>query len=167
MLRFDELIVGGNNLRVKASEVNTVQRCYPQIYLACHKKHIRAASTAHRLSSRDSSLLVHLDSTAPVTTSKLASHMGVRGSTLSAAIAKLAKLGYLKRSQDSRDRRVAGLTLTAKGEEAMAETSVLDRERVHDLLARLTRAERKQALTGLELLAKAACQLGREGRTKE
>jgi len=81
---------------MKASHVTRVQCAYPQIYLACHVRHIRAASTAHRLSARDSSLLVHLSPTAPITPSKLAAHLGIRGSTLSAAIGKLASLGYLR-----------------------------------------------------------------------
>jgi len=143
---------------MKASHVTRVQCAYPQIYLACHVRHIRAASTAHRLSARDSSLLVHLSPTAPITPTELAAHLGIRGSTLSAAIGKLASLGYLRREPDIRDRRVAGLTLTAKGAEAMAETSVLDRERVGAVLAQLSSGELKRALEGLELLARASLQ---------
>lgn len=42
-----------------------VQRFYPWIYLACHVDHIRARSTDHRLSTRDASLLAHLDPSVP------------------------------------------------------------------------------------------------------
>ena len=47
------------------------------------------------------------------------------------------------------------LTLTQQGAKAMAETSVLDSERVAAVLLTLNRDERKQALEGL-LFAKAS-----------
>ena len=139
-------------------DVELVQRCYPQIYLACHKRHIRASSTAYRLSARDSSILVHLTETVPVTPTELAAHLSVRGSTLSAAIHRLERVGYLQRKRMPRDRRTVALTLTPQGAKAMAETSVLDSERVGAVLATLNRSERKRALEGLELLAKASLQ---------
>jgi DNA-binding MarR family transcriptional regulator len=141
---------------MNTSDVALVQRCYPQIYLACHKRHIRASSTAYRLSARDSSILVHLSETVPVTPTELAAHLSVRGSTLSAAIDRLGRLGYLRRSRMPRDRRNVALTLTPQGAEAMAATSVLDSERVNAVLARLSRNQRKRALEGLELLAEAS-----------
>jgi DNA-binding MarR family transcriptional regulator len=143
---------------MNASDVEMVQRCYPQIYLACHKRHIRASSTAYRLSGRDSSILVHLSESVSVTPTELATHLSIRGSTLSAAIQRLESLGYLQRKRIHKDRRSVALTLTAQGAKAMAETSVLDSERVAAVLARLTRSERKRALEGLELLAKASRQ---------
>jgi DNA-binding MarR family transcriptional regulator len=144
---------------MNASEVELVQRCYPQIYLACHKRHIRASSTAYRLSARDSSILVHLSESVPVTPTELAAHLSVRGSTLSAAIRRLEGLGYLLRKRIHQDRRSVALTLTPQGAKATAETSVLDSERVAAVLAELTRNERKRALEGLELLAKASRQI--------
>jgi len=150
---------------MNASAVELVQRCYPQIYLACHKRHIRASSTAYRLSARDSSILVHLNETVPVTPTQLAAHLSVRGSTLSAAIHRLEHLGYLQRKSMSRDRRSVALTLTPQGAKAMSATSVLDSERVGAVLARLNRNERKRALEGLELLAKASRQTMSENRS--
>ena len=141
------------------SDIERMQRCYPEIYLACHKRHIRASSTVYRLSSRDSSILMHLNQATPLTPSELASHLGVRGSTISAAINRLGKLGYLRRERMSQDRRTVALTLTPQGAKAMAETSVLDSERVAAVLAKLSRVERKRALEGLELLARASQQV--------
>ena len=144
---------------MKSSDVALVQRCYPQIYLACHKRHIRASSTPHRLSAQDSSLLVHLSPTHPMTPGQLAKHLGIGASTLSASTRRLAAMGYLRRDPDPRDRRVAALTLTSKGAAAMAETSVLDASRVALVLAQLSKAEARRALEGLELLAKASQQV--------
>ncbi|HWY59139.1 MAG TPA: MarR family winged helix-turn-helix transcriptional regulator [Terriglobales bacterium] len=152
---------------MKPSDVELVQRFYPQIYLACHKRHIRAASTKYRLSARDSSILVHLNETDPVTPTELAAHLSVRGSTLSAAIQRLEELGYLQRKKMPRDRRTVALTLTPQGAKAMAETSVLDSERVEGVLAKLKRDERKRALEGLELLARASRQTMTEADSKE
>jgi len=159
ILRFDELFPDRDNLfAMNPSDVELVQRCYPQIYLACHKRHIRASSTTYRLSARDSSILAHLSQTVPVTPTELAAHLSVRGSTLSAAIQRLEQLGYLQRRKVPRDRRNVGITLTQQGAKAMAETSVLDSERVSAVLAKLSRAEKKRALEGLVLLAKASRQ---------
>jgi DNA-binding MarR family transcriptional regulator len=159
ILRFDELFPDRDNfLAMEPSDVELVQRCYPQIYLACHKRHIRASSTTFRLSSRDSSILAHLSQTVPIAPTALAAHLSVQSSTLSAAIHRLEQLGYLQRKKMPPDRRNVALTLTPLGAKAMADTSVLDSGRVSAVLARLTRVEKKQALKGLELLAKASRQ---------
>jgi DNA-binding MarR family transcriptional regulator len=149
------------------SAVELVQRYYPQIYLACHKRHIRASSTTYRLSARDSSILVHLNETVPLTPTQLAAHLSVRGSTLSAAIRRLEQLGYLQRKKMPQDRRTVALTVTPLGAKAMAETSVLDAERVGAVLARLNRNEQKRALEGLALLAKASRQTMSKTDSKE
>jgi DNA-binding MarR family transcriptional regulator len=133
-----------------------VQRYYPQIYLACHVDHVRARSTASRLSARDAALLSHLDVETPVTPGQLALHLRVVPSTLSAAVQRLERLGYLERLRRPGDRRLIELRLTQVGAEAMAAGSVLDTERVAMLLDALTPAERRRAVAGLALLAKAA-----------
>jgi hypothetical protein len=50
---------------MNTSAVALVQRCNPQIYRACHKRHVRASSTVYRLSAMDSSILVHANETFP------------------------------------------------------------------------------------------------------
>jgi DNA-binding MarR family transcriptional regulator len=133
-----------------------VQRLYPQIYVACHAEHIRAVSTKWRVSSQDASILVHLDREFGLSPRALARHLGVAPSTLSAALTRLAKLGYLTTRPNERDRRQREVRLTALGAEAIASTSVLDRRRVQALLAELNPEEKTQAVHGLALLARAA-----------
>jgi DNA-binding MarR family transcriptional regulator len=140
-------------------DVFEVQRLYPQIYIACHTDHVRAVSTKWRISSQDASILVHLDRDFGLRPRALAKHLGVAPSTLSAAIARLADLGYLTNEPNDTDRRKRELRLTARGAEAIASTSVLDAERVRVLLQKLKPAERKAALNGLALLARAARRL--------
>jgi DNA-binding MarR family transcriptional regulator len=140
-------------------DVYEVQRLYPQIFVACHTNHVRAVSTQWRVSSQDASILVHLDHEFGLSPRALAGHLGVAPSTLSAAIARLAKLGYLTSKPNEKDRRKRELRLTARGAEAISSTSVLDAERVRAMLRELKPGERKEALRGLALLAQAARKL--------
>ena len=136
--------------------IRDVLRFYPQIYLACHVDHVRATSTEWQLSAHDSSILSHLDRHVSTSPRALADHLGVKPSTLSAAIQRLESLGYLSSIPSTADKRRRELTLTERGAEAMASTSVLDRERVRELLQVLTPGDRAAAVQGLSILARAA-----------
>ncbi len=138
------------------SRVRAVQRCYPQIYLACHVDHVRTKSNRYHLSAHDSSLLAHLDETKPTLPGDLAKHLGISKSTLSAALKRLEALGYIARKPDQADSRRVELTLTDLGADAMSRASVLDTRRVEKVLARLDETEQARAIAGLELLARAA-----------
>lgn len=140
-------------------DIFDVQRFFPQIYLACHVDHVRAVSTAWDLSSRDASILAHLDSEIATSPRALAGHLSVAASTLSAAIARLSRLGYLTSEPSPSDRRRRELRLTARGAKAIGSTSVLDESRVRKLLGQLSTQERAAALRGLQLLARAARQI--------
>ena len=140
-------------------DVFEVQRLYPQIYIACHTNHIRAVSTKSRISSQDASILAHLDRESGLSPRVLARHLGVKASTLSAAIARLAELGYITNTPAETDRRKREIRLTARGAEAISDTSVLDAKRVRAMLSKLKPDERKAALRGLALLAQAARRL--------
>src|SRR5687767_7440399 len=140
-------------------DVFEIQRLYPQIYLACHTDHVRAVSTKWRISSQDASILVHLDRDDGLSPRKLAAHLGVAPSTLSASLLRLSELGYLTNEPGKTDRRKREIRLTDRGAEAIASTSVLDAERVKALLKKLKPDERKAAVRGLVLLAEAARRL--------
>ena len=137
-------------------DVRLVQVAYPQIYFACHVRHVRRASTSTQLSATDSTLLAHLDEDDPVRATALAKHLGLSASTLSSAIARLAVLGYVVQRRDPGDGRVVNLLLSSKGATAMQASSVLDSARVKVMLAKLTTADRRRALEGMALLAKGA-----------
>jgi DNA-binding MarR family transcriptional regulator len=83
-------------------------------------------------------------------------------STLSAAIARLESLGYITSTASADDKRRRDLTLTERGDEAMAATSVLDRDRVRAVLATLSTEDRVAAVRGLSVLARAARSLREE-----
>ena len=147
---------------MSADDVYEVQRLYPQIYLACHANHVRAASTRWKLSAHDSAILSHLDRSSGVSPRSLAKHLGVTPSTLSASIKRLTNLGYLTCDAPATDKRRREIRLTERGAEAMSATSVLDRERVRGMLKKLKPADRKAALNGLALLAGGARKLTEE-----
>jgi DNA-binding MarR family transcriptional regulator len=141
---------------VSNRDVRLVQVAYPQIYFACHTRHVKRASSATHLSPADSTLLAHLDETRAVRPTRLANHLGLAASTLSASIARLTTHGYITQQRDDEDGRAIGLTLSPKGAQAMQASSVLETARVKRMLQRLKPRDRKHALEGLMLLARAA-----------
>ena len=147
---------------MSAADVRLVQTCYPKIYLACHTRHQRAATSDTGLSPRDSSLLAHLDERRPTTPTELARHLGVSKSTMSAAIKRLRALAYVVISTDPRDGRTVLLHLAPKGAAAMRASSVLEPARVRRLLGTLCSSDRRAALHGLALLADAAQRMMRK-----
>lgn len=139
--------------------IERIQFCYPQIYYACHTRHVRARSNATHLSTRDSAILVHLDRTLPFTLTELAAHMDLSRSTLSEAVTKLEAFGYVEKAQRAgTDRRQVAIVLTKKGVEAVRRTSVLEARRLQAVLAKLSRSDVAAVIGGLETLARACRQ---------
>lgn len=147
---------------MSADDVYEVQRLYPQIFLACHKNHVRAASTRWKISSHDGAILSHLNPSRGTSPRALAQHLGVAPSTLSASLKRLASLGYLNCDAPASDKRRREIRLTDRGAEAMSATSVLDRDRVRNMLRKLKTSDRQAAIDGLALLARAARELNAE-----
>jgi DNA-binding MarR family transcriptional regulator len=138
------------------AEVETVLQCYPQIYFACHKRHVRDPRTREVLSGHQASVLDHLDDVAPTALFDLARHMGVTASTMSLTMDRLVRAGYVIRERSTEDRRRLDLRLTAAGLRIKKQQKVLEPELVAAVLARLDERKRRQALRGLELLAEAS-----------
>ena len=137
-------------------EVETVLRCYPQIYFACHKRHVRDPETQKVLSGHQASVLDHLDDVHPTPLFDLARHMGVTASTMSLTMDRLVRGGYVVRERSSEDRRRLDLRLTSAGLRIKKQQKVLEPELVASVLSHLDERKRKQALRGLELLAEAS-----------
>jgi DNA-binding MarR family transcriptional regulator len=149
--------------------VQLIQRAYPQIYLACHTRHHRRRSSAHRLSARDATILVHLDDVQPITPLELSRHLGIARSTLSEALKRLIALGYAQPAPPSRGAtaRVRSVLLTPQGARAIQDTSVIESSRLRAALARLTGQERSRAVGGVRTLAAACRALDRHRSERE
>lgn len=149
-----------------APGVDLVLRCYPQIYFACHKRHVRDEATQAVLSAHQASILDHLDDVQPTSLFDLARHMGVTASTMSITVDRLVRGDYVVRERAQDDRRRLDLRLTAAGVGIKRQKKVLEPELVAAVLARLSDRRRAQALRGLELLADAAKEMVAAGDLK-
>jgi MarR family transcriptional regulator, organic hydroperoxide resistance regulator len=133
-----------------------VMTLYPRIYFACHTRHVRDPQSQKLLSRHQASILDHLDEIEPTTVMELAGHMGVTAATMSLAIDRLERKGYVVRLKDAKDRRRVHVRLTTAGVRVRESSSVLDPSLVEKLVSRLTEDERQRAIEGLALLARAA-----------
>src|SRR5713226_961611 len=102
--------------RIAIGEAMTaVMTLYPRIYFACHTRHIRDPQSHRLLSRHQASILDHLDELEPTTVMNLASHMGVTAATMSLAVDRLERKGYVVRLRDATDRRRVHVRLTTAG----------------------------------------------------
>lgn len=138
-------------------------RCYPQIYFACHQRHVRDEKTKAVLSAHQASVLDHLDDVEGTNLLELARHMGVTASTMSLMVDRLERGGYVRRKRSKEDRRRVDLRVTAAGVRIKRQQNVLDAGLVAAMLARLDEDRRRSALAGLELLAAAAREMADSG----
>ena len=129
---------------------------YPKIFFACHRRHVRDDARRRVLSAHQASILDHLDDVEPTSMTALAMHMGVTPSTMSLAMDRLERGGYVVRERDPLDARRVQLRLTRHGLRIKETQSVLDSGAVKQMLARLSATKRRAALDGLALLAAAA-----------
>ena len=144
-------------------EVETVLRCYPQIYFACHRRHVRDEKTGQVMSQHQASVLDHLDDREGTALFDLARHLGVTASTMSLTVDRLQRGGWVTRDRSKEDARRVELRLTEAGARIKRQQKVLEPELVGAMLARLDDRKRKQALRGLELLAQASRELADSG----
>jgi len=143
--------------------IEAVQFAYPQVYYACHTRHARRRSGHTQVSSRDGEMLVHLSRERPTTVSTLAAHLQLARSTVSEALTKLERYGYVSKSRTGDgDRRHVGILLTPKGVDVVKASSVLDAARLGAVLGRLSSRQRTDVVLGLTGLADAC--LGRRPR---
>ena len=142
--------------------MTAVMTLYPRIYFACHTRHVRDPQNSRVLSRHQASILDHLDEIAPTTVMDLAGHMGVTAATMSLAIDRLERKGYVVRLKDAKDRRRVHVRLTTAGVRVREASSVLDPSRVEALVSRLSEADRTRAIEGLALLARAGEEMSRQ-----
>ena len=137
-------------------DVAAIMRDYPRIYFACHRRHTRDPYSGQLVSERQVQILGHLDEFIALSLTELAEHMGVTAGTMSVAVDRLVKSGYVSRAIDGDDRRRILLRLSRAGAQLCEAHTVLDPELIGAMLAQLPVESRARALDGLALLARAA-----------
>jgi DNA-binding MarR family transcriptional regulator len=137
-------------------DVERVMTLYPRIFFACHTRHVRDERSGRVLTSHQASILDHLDEREPMRLSDLAEHMGVTPGTMSIHVDRLERMGFVSRRRSEVDARQVELRLTGDGVRVRDDKSVLDPALVHRMLSQLTTSERREAVHGLALLARAA-----------
>jgi DNA-binding MarR family transcriptional regulator len=143
-----------------------VMTAYPRIWFACHRRHVRDPESGTLLSAHQASILDHLDTVEATSLTALAQHLGVTPGTMSVAVDRLQKHGYVDRTWDHRDRRRVHLRLTDAGARVRSANSALDPTLVEALLARLTAEEQRAAINGLTILARSADSVGEAKRRR-
>jgi MarR family transcriptional regulator, organic hydroperoxide resistance regulator len=142
--------------KVRDRHVRQLLAAYPRIYFACHTRHVKDPATGDEVSAHQASILDHLDEGDATSMTDLAGHMGVTAATMSLAIDRLERRGYVRRDRDPQDGRRVLLHVTPAGLRVREAKSVLDPVRVKQVLAQLPHAHREAALKGLDLLARAS-----------
>src|SRR3954447_20732066 len=133
---------------MQSEGVETVLECYPQIYFACHRRHVRDEQTKAVLSAHQASVLDHLDEVEGTSLLELAKHMGVTASTMSLTVDRLERGRDVTRERREEDKRRVDLLLTPAGVRIKRQQKVLEPELVAAMLARLDEAKRRQGPRG-------------------
>jgi len=139
-----------------AETVRRVMDLYPRLFLACHVRHVADPKTRRVLSAHQARILDYLDAVEPTTLKDLAAHSGVTPGTMSIAIDRLVRKGYVLRVRDAEDGRRVNLTLSPSGVRIQDAQTVLDAERVKTVMSRLSEEDRAAAVNGLAVLARAS-----------
>jgi MarR family transcriptional regulator, organic hydroperoxide resistance regulator len=145
---------------------DAVMKSYPRIFFACHTRHVRDDQAGRTISAHQASVLDHLDELEGTSLATLAAHMGVTLSTMSLTVDRLERGGYVTRQRDTQDGRRISLRLTADGARLRSQKTVLDADRVLEMIGQLSTKEREQAIHGLGLLARAAGQMMQQKSTR-
>jgi DNA-binding MarR family transcriptional regulator len=138
------------------SQMRRLLDAYPAIFLACHRRHTREDEHGNIVTEHQVSILDHLHTTRAIRPSKLAEHMGVSRSTMSIALARLVRSGYVMRKRNGKDARSVTLTLTPAGAQVKEQNSILEPALITEMLRSMPPRELETALQGLERLARYA-----------
>ena len=146
--------------------VAEVMKSYPRIFFACHTRHVRDEQASRTISAHQASVLDHLDELEGTSLATLAAHMGVTLSTMSLTVDRLERDSYVTRRRDPHDGRRISLRLTTDGARLRSQKTVLDADRVLEMIGQLNATEREQAIHGLTLLARAADEMMKQRSTQ-
>ena len=108
------------------------------------------------VSQHERQLLHHVGDEKGVPLGVVARHLGIPKSSASERVKSLERRGFLKRRRDTTDERRLSIVLTDMGVARLRRDSVLDLVRLAAALKKVSAADKKALLAGLERLAAAA-----------
>lgn len=133
-----------------------VAMALPRIFFACRARGTVDASRGTTLTEHQIRTLSYLDLEDPTMVTELADFIGVTASTMSLNLKRLEVGGYVSRARDPNDRRAMNVRLTEDGRRIVDGHRRFDPERVGAMLQQVRPEERKRALEGIAILARAA-----------
>ena len=126
---------------------------FPAAYLRFHVRSPKRSA----LSAQSRGVLEHLALSGPLTVSEAAQHMNRAQSVLSEIVSGLERKALVMRFADTRDRRRTLIWLTEAGQQRLAaDRRVLDTELVARALNAMKPEERRELLSGMRALVRAA-----------
>ena len=111
---------------------------------------------AEDLTQHERQLLHHVGSAQGVPLGVVARHLGIPKSSASEQVKGLERRGFLTRRRDPTDERRLSIVLTDTGVARVTRDSILDLAPLAAALKRISAADRRALLVGLERLAAAA-----------
>jgi DNA-binding MarR family transcriptional regulator len=91
-------------------------------------------------------ILSYLEKEGPVRMTDLALFMNVTTAAMTGIIARLVRLGYVRRQADPKDRRIIKVTLTAKGEQTIKKAHQERRQVILHVFGQISEMEREDYL---------------------
>ena len=140
----------------KSPPVTQSLRAWMEISMhrSMHERTLFAKSAG--LSMPQFGILIQLHHKGRCGVSEIGEHFDITNAAASQLVEKLVQAGYLERTEDTNDRRVKQLNLTAKGEN-LIENGAQERYRwLDELTSQLSAEERGKVTEALNILTKAA-----------
>jgi len=138
-------------------DVQKINRLFTEIVNAVMAHHNRLLNKVGRgrMLTMSELHVIEAVGTELLTMSEIAARLGVTPGTITVAVDRLAKKGFLTRMRTAEDRRLVLVKLTPSGEEVLREHEEVDRRLASCALAHLSPEEQENLLRMLEKVKQA------------
>ena len=135
-----------------ADDATAFARLFPAAYLCFHRRDGKRSA----LTGASHAVLEHLSRSGPLTVGEAARHLDRAQSVVSGIVAGLVRKGLLEQIRDARDRRRTLIWLSEAGLARLEhEREVLSRVLLERAMRRMSTAERRALLDGMQALLRA------------
>lgn len=155
LLRFDELIPICHCCLMTVEIIKKIQATFPLIYFKAHRRHHPTGKGSEQLSQADYQLLVHVSALGATGTIELADHLHLSASTVSERLSYLVGLGLISKKQGDTDKRRFRFRLTTEGSQRVSTDSVLEYDKLEEIIGALTENEAVVVGQAFDLLKRA------------